>query len=69
MKNLTVQHEEIGDRIHKIDDLAGGYAIPDNVCYTFVITYRKLKEFEDELHKHVPLENNILLPDAVQFQK
>ncbi len=27
-------------------------------------TYQKLEEFEDDLHKHVHLENNILFPKA-----
>jgi regulator of cell morphogenesis and NO signaling len=67
LKRLTEEHEEIGDAIHKIRHLARGYVIPDNVCNTFVVTYRKLKEFEDDLHKHVHLENNILFPKAVQL--
>lgn len=29
-----------------------------------MLTYRKLKEFEDDLHKHVHLENNVLFPKA-----
>lgn len=67
LKRLTDEHEEIGDAIHKINHLAGGYAIPDNICNTFVVTYRKLMEFEEDLHKHVHLENNILFPKALQL--
>lgn len=29
-----------------------------------MVAYQKLKEFEDDLHKHVHLENNILFPKA-----
>lgn len=64
LKNLQKEHEEVGEAIHKIRHLAGDYAIPDNVCNTFALTYQKLKEFEDDLHKHVHLENNILFPKA-----
>jgi len=64
LKNLAAEHEEIGDAIHNIRRLAGGYTIPHDVCNTFTLTYRKLKEFEDDLHKHVHLENNILFPKA-----
>ena len=67
LKKLTEEHEKIGDAIHKIRHLAGGYTMPDNVCNTFVVTYQNLKEFEDDLHKHVHLENNILFPKAAQF--
>lgn len=61
---LQREHEEIGDAVHEIRHLANGYAIPDDVCNTFMLTYRKLNEFEDDLHKHVHLENNILFLKA-----
>lgn len=61
------EHEEIGDAVHTIRALSKGYAIPDDACNTFTVTYRKLKEFEDDLHKHVHLENNILFPKAAEL--
>lgn len=61
---LHREHEEIGDAIHEIRHLAKNYVIPDDVCNTFMLTYHKLKEFEDDLHMHVHLENNILFPKA-----
>ncbi|NVN99506.1 MAG: iron-sulfur cluster repair di-iron protein [Geobacteraceae bacterium] len=61
---LHVEHEEIGDAIHEIRHLANGYAIPEGVCNTYLVTYQKLNEFEDDLHKHVHLENNILFLKA-----
>ena len=64
---LHREHEEIGDAVHTIRDLSKGYTIPDDVCNTFTVTYRKLKEFEDDLHKHVHLENNILFPKASEL--
>jgi len=67
LKKLSHEHEEIGDAIHTIRHLAKEYAIPGDVCNTFVVTYQKLKEFEDDLHKHVHLENNILFLKAAQL--
>jgi len=64
---LAQEHQEIGDAVHAIRHLANGYAIPEDVCNTFVVTYRKLEEFEDDLHKHVHLENNILFPKAARL--
>ena len=67
LSRLNKEHDEIGDAVHTIRHLAKGYAIPDDVCNTFVVTYQKLKEFEDDLHKHVHLENNILFPKAARL--
>ena len=64
LRKLVHEHEEVGDAIHQIRHLAGGFAIPGDACNTFMVTYQKLKEFEDDLHKHVHLENNILFLKA-----
>ncbi|MDD2468584.1 MAG: hemerythrin domain-containing protein, partial [Desulfobulbus sp.] len=61
------EHEEIGDAVHSIRHLSKDYAIPGDACNTFMVTYQKLKEFEDDLHKHVHLENNILFPKAANL--
>lgn len=67
LENLVQDHEEIGEAVHKMSHLANGYAIPDDGCNTYILTYKELKEFEDDLHKHVHLENNILFKEAVKF--
>jgi len=67
LANLHHEHDKIGAAVHTIRNLANGYAIPDDVCNTFVLTYRLLAEFEDDLHKHVHLENNILFPKAAEL--
>lgn len=66
LETLHQEHEEVGAAIHAIHRLSRGYEIPENVCNTFVVTYRMLQEFEDDLHKHVHLENNLLFPKAAQ---
>jgi regulator of cell morphogenesis and NO signaling len=67
LNKLNYEHEKVGDAIHAIRHLAKEYAIPDDGCNTFAVTYQKLKEFEDDLHKHVHLENNILFLKAAQL--
>jgi regulator of cell morphogenesis and NO signaling len=67
LATLTHEHDEIGTAIHEIRHLSGDYALPGDACNTFMVTYKKLKEFEDDLHKHVHLENNILFPKAAKL--
>lgn len=64
LARLNQDHQDVGDAIHRVRDLANDYTIPDDVCNTFALTYNKLKEFEENLHQHVHLENNILFPKA-----
>lgn len=60
LAKLRREHEEVGDAIHTIRHLAKDFAVPEDACNTYLVTFQKLKEFEDDLHKHVHLENNIL---------
>ncbi|MBF0408453.1 MAG: iron-sulfur cluster repair di-iron protein [Candidatus Riflebacteria bacterium] len=64
--SLMQEHDEIGAAIHTIRHLAKDFAIPSDACNIFVVTYQKLKEFEEDLHKHVHLENNLLFLKATQ---
>lgn len=66
LEKLIREHDEVGEAVHTIRHLANDYTLPPDACNTFMVTYQKLKEFEDDLHKHVHLENNILFPKAQQ---
>ncbi len=64
LEKFDTEHTEIGDAVHEIRALSKDYAVPGDACNTYLVTYRKLREFEDDLHLHVHLENNILFPKA-----
>lgn len=57
-----MEHEHViaGDLVKQIRALSGNYTPPDFACPTFRITYKKLQEFDNDLMKHIHLENNIL---------
>lgn len=57
---MEEEHSTEGDRFHKIAKLTDNYTCPPDGCQTFRVTYALLKEFEEDLHKHIHLENNIL---------
>ena len=45
-----------------------GYRPPEGSCTTFKAAYQELQQFEEDLHLHVHLENNILFPRAVELE-
>ena len=63
------EHSAEGDRFRKIEELSNGYTAPEDGCNTFRVTFALLKEFEQDLHMHIHLENNILFPKAIQMEK
>jgi regulator of cell morphogenesis and NO signaling len=64
---MEYEHENAGDVLYEIRSLTNEYTVPPGACTTFRICLSELKEFEDDLHQHVHLENNILFPKALQY--
>ena len=64
---MEYEHENAGDALFEIRRLTHNYTVPPGACTTFRICLSELKEFEDDLHEHVHLENNILFPKALQL--
>lgn len=62
---MMEEHELVGGTMDKIKVLSKNYLVPDDGCNTYRVTYKMLEEFEDDLHTHVHIENNILFPKAV----
>ena len=54
------EHEAAGDLIKRIRASSDNYTAPEYACPTFRITFQRLKEFDNDLMKHIHLENNIL---------
>lgn len=63
------EHESAGDVFKEIARLTNNYTPPKEACNTFKALYAKLDEFEQDLHKHIHLENNILHPKAIALEK
>lgn len=59
------EHEFAGGAMDQINVLSKGYKVPEDGCNTYRVTYKLLEEFEDDLHVHVHLENNIVYPKAL----
>ncbi|SFB03267.1 iron-sulfur cluster repair di-iron protein [Algoriphagus aquimarinus] len=63
------EHEAEGERFRKIAELTNDYTPPVGACTTYMVTFSLLKEFEQDLHLHIHLENNILFPKAIELEK
>lgn len=66
---MKEEHEAEGDRFVKIAELTNNYTPPSDGCSTYKVTFAMLQEFEQDLHKHIHLENNILFPRAIEMQE
>lgn len=66
---LEKEHDLVGRAFDKIRELSKEYAIPSDACASYKLLYKMIQEFEDDLHLHIHLENNILFPKAIEMEK
>jgi regulator of cell morphogenesis and NO signaling len=64
---MVGEHEFAGGAMDKINQLTNHYELPGDSCSTYQVTFKLLEQFEDDLHIHVHLENNILYPSALKL--
>jgi regulator of cell morphogenesis and NO signaling len=67
IERMMGEHEFAGGAMDKINVITKGYKVPQDGCNTYRVTFKLLEEFEDDLHTHVHLENNILYPKALEL--
>lgn len=63
------EHDNEGHRFRKISELSNNYTPPQDACNTYKVTFSLLQEFEEDLHKHIHLENNILFKKGVELEQ
>ncbi len=69
MAVLLAEHEDVGNELAHIRELLRDYSPPDDACTTMRLLYQELYAFQQDLHKHVFLENSILFPKAARMEK
>ncbi|MEJ2635155.1 MAG: iron-sulfur cluster repair di-iron protein [Calditrichia bacterium] len=69
VRMMEAEHQSAGEAMEEISRLSGNYKLPADGCATYSMVYSELKAFEDDLHQHIHLENNILFPKAIDLEK
>jgi len=69
VERMMDEHSVEGERFSNIETLSNNYTPPEDGCNTYKVTFALLKEFEQDLHLHIHLENNILFPKAIAMEK
>jgi len=66
---MTQEHDDAGVLIAEISSLSSRYTTPEDACPTYHAFFDGLREFEQDLHQHIHLENNILFPRAIELEQ
>ncbi len=66
---MMQEHDGEGTRYKEIATLTNQYTPPVDACNSYKLVLKQLKEFEENLHIHIHVENNILFPKAYKMQQ
>ncbi|MFN8008398.1 MAG: iron-sulfur cluster repair di-iron protein [Terriglobia bacterium] len=61
---METEHEIAAQHLRGMREASGNFKVPPDGCTSYQILYKGLIDFEQDLHLHIHLENNILFPRA-----
>ena len=69
VRMMLAEHDTAGDILREMRKLSSDYAVPADACISFRTFYEALEGFEQDLHQHIHLENNLLFPKAIALEE
>ncbi|HEU5292109.1 MAG TPA: iron-sulfur cluster repair di-iron protein [Cyclobacteriaceae bacterium] len=66
---MEAEHTSAGGAMEAIEELSNRFTPPADACMSYQVLFAKLKEFQQDLHQHIHLENNILFPKALKLEE
>jgi len=58
------EHDDAGAALARLHELTAGYNPPADACNTYRALFAGLADLEEDLHRHIHLENSVLFPAA-----
>ncbi len=58
------EHDEAGEALQRLRQLSNDFVPPPEACNTYRALFAGLQDLEEDLHRHIHLENAVLFPAA-----
>lgn len=68
IRMMMMEHDTAGDILKKMRELTNDYNLPEGACLSYTSLFKRLEDFEKDLHQHIHLENNLLFPKAIELE-
>jgi regulator of cell morphogenesis and NO signaling len=69
IRMMLMEHDTAGEMLREMRKLSSDYVVPADACISFKTFYEALAAFEQDLHQHIHLENNLLFPKAIALEE
>lgn len=67
--SMERDHDGAGAIMKRLRAITADYTPPPHACNTYRALFATLEQFEEDLHRHVHLENNVLFPRALALEE
>ncbi len=61
------EHADASAQLAALREMTGGYAVPSWACPTLTELIQGLQKLEEDLHRHIHLENEVLFPRTLEL--
>jgi len=68
IRMMEMEHDSAGEALRELRGITSNYEPPADGCTSYKTLYQALRDFENDLHQHIHLENNILFPRALGME-
>lgn len=68
IRMMMFEHDNAGEILRELRKLSANYTTPADACVSYQTLYQAVEAFEQDLHQHIHLENNILFPKAIALE-
>ncbi|HUE80640.1 MAG TPA: iron-sulfur cluster repair di-iron protein [Pyrinomonadaceae bacterium] len=68
VRMMMMEHDAAGELLKKLRETSSDYTVPQDGCISYQTLYQAMEAFEQDLHQHIHLENNVLFPRAVEME-
>lgn len=65
---MMTEHDTAGDILRELRKLSADYKVPSDACISYKTLYEAVEAFEQDLHQHIHLENNLLFPKVIELE-
>lgn len=66
---MMAEHDDHTDNLRRTRDLTHDFALPEGASLAWRELYSDLQRLEDDLERHIDLENNVLFPRALEGER
>jgi regulator of cell morphogenesis and NO signaling len=66
---MLQEHDDAGSALARLRECTNGFTPPPEACNTYRALFAGLAELEEDLHRHIHLENSVLFPQALALSK